>query len=77
MKRISAAVETRDYPETRSSCPTENELEVMALLSLKASGNNEFRLTEPDSNPNGFRKDFESWILSGVTTFMCALDPMG
>ncbi len=35
--QISAAFETRAYPETRSSYSTENELEVMASVFPKAS----------------------------------------
>ncbi len=74
---ISAEFEIRAYPETRPSCPAENERVFMAALPLKVSGGNNCRLTEPDSNPNWSRKVSENSILSLVTTFMCALDPMG
>ncbi len=75
--RVSAAFETRPYPETRPSCPTEKELEVMASPSLRASPGNKSHLIEPGPNPKRSRKVFENSILSLVTTFMCALDPTG
>ncbi len=70
---ISASFETRAYPETRQSCPAENEHVFMALLPLKASSGNEHHLIEPGSNPNRSRIVFENWIL----TESPALDQMG
>ena len=56
LMQVATALETRAYPETRYTCPTENAHVFMASLSQRVSGDNKCRLTEPDSNPNRFRK---------------------
>ncbi len=64
---ISAASETRAYPELRPSCPTENELEFMASLFRRASPVDKSYPIEPNSN--GSRKVSEYWILITLVPF--------